>query len=72
MAIVCNKKRHDENYIEIKVDLSNKDYINQKCCSVSYHTMYVYFFDSMSTRLREFRTIKCLEFYRHAKYILNP
>ena len=34
--------------------------------------MYIYFFDSMSTRIREFRTIKSAEFYPTAKYILDP
>lgn len=34
--------------------------------------MFIYFFDSMSTRIREFRTIKSAEFFPCAKYILNP
>lgn len=34
--------------------------------------MHIYFFDSMSTRIREFRTIKSAEFYPTAEYILNP
>ena len=34
--------------------------------------MHIYYFDSMSTRIREFRTIKSAEFYPASKYILNP
>jgi hypothetical protein len=34
--------------------------------------MNVYFFDSMSTRIREFMTVKSAEFYPSAKYILDP
>lgn len=34
--------------------------------------MFVYYFDSMSTRIREFRTVKSAEFYPTAKYILDP
>lgn len=36
------------------------------------HDIWVYYFDSMSTRIREFRTIKGAEFYVGANYILNP
>jgi len=34
--------------------------------------MNVYYFDSMSTRIREFRTIKSAEFYPASRYILDP
>lgn len=34
--------------------------------------LYCYFFDSLLTTVREFRTIKCSEFYKTAKFILNP
>ena len=34
--------------------------------------MFVYYFDSMSTRIREFRTIKSAEFFPCSKYILDP
>ena len=34
--------------------------------------MYVYYFDSMSTRIREFRTVKSAEFYPASQFILNP
>jgi len=34
--------------------------------------MHVYYFDSMSTRIREFRTVKSAEFYPNAQFILNP
>ena len=34
--------------------------------------MWVYYFDSMSTRIREFRTIKGAEFYIGSNIILNP
>ena len=34
--------------------------------------MFVYYFDSMSTRIREFRTIKSAEFYPASRFILDP
>lgn len=42
------------------------------CSSYEYFPIHIYFFDSMSTRIREFRTIKSAEFYPTAEYILNP
>lgn len=37
--------------------------------SLEFH---VYFFDSMSTRVREFRTIRCAEFFLHNQIIFDP
>jgi len=34
--------------------------------------IFVYFFDSMSTRIREFRTIKSAEFYSCSHFIFDP
>ena len=34
--------------------------------------IFVYFFDSMSTRIREFRTIKSAEFYNFSHFIFDP
>jgi len=34
--------------------------------------MHVYFFDSLSTRIREFKTIKSAEFYPTSKFIFDP
>jgi len=62
----------DKNFVEIKVDISHDQYVNLNCSEFEYHVMYIYFFDSMSTRIREFRTIKSAEFYPTAMYILDP
>jgi hypothetical protein len=70
--MVISKKHSTKNYIEIKVDISHDKFINSNCSEFEYHDMYIYFFDSMSTRIREFRTIKSAEFYPTAKYILDP
>ena len=72
LAIVTSKRKHDNNYIEIKVDIKKKDYLAINCSNYNYHEMHVYFFDSMSTRIREFRTVKSAEFYPNANYLLDP
>ena len=54
----------------MKIDSSNgsKSFIDE----AKPNPIYIYFFDSMSTRIREFRTIKSAEFYPCSKYILDP
>lgn len=63
MAIVDGKRKYDKNFLFIRVDISHEKYININCSEYDFHQMYVYYFDSMSTRIREFRTVKSVEFY---------
>ena len=72
MAMVFSKRKHDKSYLEIKLDIKHDKYVNLNCSEYSNHHMYVYYFDSMSTRIREFRTIKSAEFFPCSKYILDP
>ena len=52
--------------------MSHDKYVNTQCSQFEYHKMNVYYFDSMSTRIREFTTVKSVEFYPSAKFILDP
>lgn len=63
MAMVDSRRKSDKNYLIIRVDASHDQYIKANCSEYDYHQMHVYFFDSMSTRIREFRTVKSVEFY---------
>lgn len=72
MAIVERKRQKDQSYIEIKIDVSHELFINMNCSEFEYLDIHVYYFDSMSTRIREFRTIKSAEFYMTANFILDP
>lgn len=72
MAVVNGTRKFDKNYIEIKIDITHDKYVNMNCSEFQSHKIFVYFFDSMSTRIREFRTIKSAEFFPCAKYILDP
>jgi len=72
MAMVSSKRRYDKTYMEIKVDISNEDFTSANMSVFKFHRMYVYYFDSMSTRIREFRTVKSAEFYPNSQFILNP
>ena len=82
LAMVNRKRAPEQSYVELRLDLSNVDYLeskfrkevpDKKPIVVSNVTVDIHFFDSMSTRLREYRTIRCAEFYEpHARYIIDP
>ena len=63
MAMVSQKRQQDKTFLELKVDISHDKYVNLNCSEFDYYEMHVYYFDSMSTRIREFRTVKSAEFY---------
>ena len=77
--MVESKKAPDKNFISIKVSTIHSDFLlpilrpeTDKSPSSLIINMWVYYFDSMSTRIREFRTIKGAEFYIGSDVILNP
>ena len=74
LAMVLQKRAVDKKYIELRVDSSfankAKYYFNDFKTTAD---VGVNFFDSMTTRIREFRTIRCAEFFEpHGKYLLDP
>lgn len=68
--------------MELRLDLSNAEFTeskfrkeipDKKPMIISHVDVDVHFFDSLSTRIREYRTIRCAEFYEpHARFILDP
>lgn len=79
LAIVESKKAQDKNFISIKVSTIHSDFLlpmlrpeTDKSPSSYNIKMWVNYFDSMSTRIREFRTIKGAEFFNGSNLILNP
>jgi hypothetical protein len=72
MGIVCGKRKPDERYMVVRVHACHAEYLIKNVRQQSPNQMHVYYFDSLSTTIREFRTIKCCEFYDYADFILNP
>ena len=72
MAVVESRRQYDKDFITIRVDISHDKYLSLNLSDFDFHNIYVYYFDSMSTRVREFRTVKSAEFYPNAKFILDP
>eukprot|EP00347_Sterkiella_histriomuscorum_P002715 403367086 len=73
LAIVSKRRKRDQNFLEVKIDASlNEEFICLNVRQLSYLKVNVYFFDSLSTTIREFRTIKSCEFFPTADIILNP
>ena len=72
LAMVCSRRKNDFTYIEIKVDIDYEEYLTFAINKSTHMKTHVYYFDSLSTTVREFRTIKCSEFYPTADIIINP
>ena len=61
--------------MEVKVDLGYDESLfmpNHVKFFSDNKPLFCYYFDSLLTTVREFRTIKCCEFYATSKIILNP
>jgi len=56
----------------VRVHASHAEYLIKHVRQGSHSPTHIYFFDSLSTTMREFRTIKCCEFYKYAAFILQP
>ncbi|CDW72124.1 splicing endonuclease positive effector [Stylonychia lemnae] len=73
LCMVHQRRKKDKTHIVIKVDSDlHEDYVRVNIRNHTHLKVHVYFFDSLSTTIREFRTIKSCEFYPTAKIILNP
>lgn len=56
----------------LKVDQKHEEFLTFHVRKQSHFKVHVYFFDSLSTTVREFRTIKCSEFFPTINLILRP
>lgn len=73
LACVSNRRKKDKTYITLKIDTKlHEDYVLVNIRDNDYLKVHVYFFDSLMTTIREFRTIKSCEFFPTASIILNP
>lgn len=72
MAIVNQRRKKELTFLMLKVDAKHDNYLTLHVRKQSHFKVHVYFFDSLSTTVREFRTIKSCEFFPTADLILNP
>jgi hypothetical protein len=64
LSLVSARRKRDSPYISIKVDNKiHADYLTLNVRSNDLLKVHVYFFDSLITSVREFRTINCCEFF---------
>jgi hypothetical protein len=60
-------------YITVRIDRRlHEDYVCLNVKEYEHLKVHVYFFDSLMTTIREFRTIKSCEFFPTASLILDP
>jgi hypothetical protein len=75
LAMVCGNRSKDQSFVWVKVDLGQSTYFSYQQIKLfeSRDTLiFAYYFDSLMTTIREFRTIKCCEFFKTGDVILNP
>ena len=73
LCIVNQRRKKDDTFVTLKVDAQlHEDYLCIQVRQNSLMKVHVYFFDSLSTIVREFRTIKSCEFFPTADIILDP
>lgn len=73
LGVVSGKRKKDSPYIKVKVDrILHEDYVTLRVLLNDLLKVHIYFYDSLVTTVREFRTIKCCEFFPTANIILNP
>ena len=76
LGMVSSQRNRNFAFLPVKVDAScyKDSYFayNQVKLFTEKTPLYCYYFDSLMTTVREFRTIKCSEFYATSKIILNP
>lgn len=71
--MVTARRKKDAAYIKIKIDKDlHNDYICHNIRNLDFFKVHIYFYDSLITTIREFRTIKSCEFFPTANIILNP
>jgi hypothetical protein len=73
LGFVQSRRKKDSLFIKVTIDKQlHEDYVVLNVKDYQYLRVHVYFFDSLMTTVREFRTIKSCEFFPTAKYILRP
>jgi hypothetical protein len=72
LAVVNKKRTQDTSFIQLKIDREVYAQYLHKFTAKGKHSMWCYFFDSLSTTIREFKTIKRSEFFPAVDLILNP
>jgi hypothetical protein len=73
LSIVSSRRKRDHAYLNLKIDRElHENYVCVNIRETEFLKVHVYYFDSLITTIREFRTIKSCEFFPTANIILNP
>ena len=66
LAIVCGGRSKDKRSVMIKADPGHS------ACLKGENKIFAYYFDSLMTTVREFKSIKSCEFFKIGDVILDP
>lgn len=72
MAFTEQKWIKGNGFVQLLVDGSKSQYLEELEMADSYTYMYCYHFESLSTTIREFKTLKMSEFCKMAPILHQP
>ena len=71
-AYVSERAKKGTFFLEVKLDITKLSFIKNAQNTNGYIKMHVYQIESLSTNIREYKTLRMSEFYGLAPTILNP
>lgn len=72
MFAFVTKKAQRNGFALLQVDISKAFFLEQAESEDSYSKLHCYHYESLSTTVREFRTLKMSEFYKMAPILVQP
>lgn len=71
-AIVIERCQKGQAQIEVMCDISKSEFVQKAEIDLTYIKMHCYVVESLSTTVREFKTMRMVEFYGLSNIIFNP
>ena len=72
-AYVNERSKRGSTYVEVKIDLSKYQFLkDQQDLEQGFIKMYCYPYESLSTCIREYKTLRMSEFYGFSQTLLEP
>lgn len=71
-AYVNERSKKGALFCELKIDYSKTTFLKQQSTQNGYIKVYVYILESLSTNIREYKTLKMSEFYGLCDVIVDP
>lgn len=72
MAFATKKYDRSTGFVQLMIDEKHTSFLKDLEIKNNYQKMYCYHYESLSTTIREFKTLKMIEFSKMAPIIFQP